>query len=181
MDHIYLRAATVEDAPAVLAVTKKAFELYAQAVRKRENIRALYETLDDVLYDIETIHVLVCELDGEIVGSVRFTLLEEGIAYLSRFSVDPDVQNLGIGGLLLEKVRLECINLGERAIKLYTASRMRSTVSFYLKNGYYIHSINKDAEYIRAFMVNDLVEMDEMFDYESIVGRSQLSSSSVNA
>ena len=61
MDHIYLRAATVEDAPAVLAVTKKAFELYAQAVRKRENIRALYETLDDVLYDIETIHVLVCE------------------------------------------------------------------------------------------------------------------------
>jgi len=58
-----------------------------------------------------------------------------------------------------------------RAITLHTASRMRSTVAFYLKNGYYIHSITRDKEYIRAFMVNELVEMDEMYDYESIVGK----------
>ena len=109
------------------------------------------------------------ELDGEIIGSVRFTILRDGIAYLSRFAMAPDVQNLGLGGLLLEKVRLECLGLGVKAITLYTASRMRSSVSFYLKNGYYIHSIDKSSDYIRAFMVNELVDMDEMFDYESIV------------
>jgi hypothetical protein len=48
---------------------------------------------------------------------------------------------------------------------------MRSSVAFYLKNGYYIHSITRDKEYIRAFMVNELTEMDELFDYESIVGK----------
>ena len=47
---------------------------------------------------------------------------------------------------------------------------MRSTVSFYLKNGYYIHNITKNKSYIRAFMVNELKPMDEMFDYEAIVG-----------
>ena len=81
----------------------------------------------------------------------------------------PECQNLGLGGLLLEKVRLACINLGVRAIALYTASRMRSSVAFYLKNGYYIHSIDKSSDYIRALMINELTEMDELFDYESIV------------
>ena len=113
----------------------------------------------------------LCEVDGEVAGAVRFEVLEDGIAYLSRLAVDPEYQSLGIGGLLLEKVRRECVSLGVRAITLHTASRMRSTVAFYLKNGYYIHSITRDKEYIRAFMVNELTEMDELYDYESVVGK----------
>ena len=101
---------------------------------------------------------------------MRFEVLGAGIAYLSRLAVDPAFQSLGIGGLLLEKVRLCCLSLGVRAITLHTASRMRSSVAFYLKNGYYIHSITRDKDYIRAFMVNELCDMDELFDYESIVG-----------
>ena len=169
MEKIIIREATLEDAPAILDITKQAFTLYASEVRKRESIRALYETLEDVTRDIETIHVYVCELDGEITGSVRFRVLEQGIAYLSRFGMAPEVRNLGLGGLLLERVRLDCLNLGIRAIALHTASRMLSSVAFYLKNGYYIHYIDKSAEYIRAFMVNELTDMDELFDYESIV------------
>lgn len=170
MEQILLVPATEEDAEEILRLTKLAFERYAREVRKRENVAALKETLDDVLRDIRTKHVYVVRLDGRIVGSVRFQVVRDGIAYLSRFAMDPEVQNLGLGGLLLEKVRLECYALGVRAITLHTASRMRSTVAFYLKNGYYIHSISRDSDYIRAFMVNDLVEMDEMYDYESVVG-----------
>ncbi len=169
MEQILLLRATEDDAPDVRAITKKAFDLYANEVRKREKIAALYETPDDVLRDIRDKHVYIAKIDGETVGSVRFAVKREGIAYLSRFSMLPDVQNLGIGGLLLEKVKLECLALGVRAITLHTASKMRSAVAFYLKNGYYIHSISKDSDYIRAFMVNELVEMDEMFDYESAV------------
>lgn len=169
MEKIYLREASLADAPKVLEITKKAFTAYAEEVRKKEKIQALYETIDDVKRDIEKINVYVCELDGEIIGSVRFEVLDRGIAYLSRFAMSPECQNLGLGGLLLEKVRLACINLGVRAIALYTASRMRSSVAFYLKNGYYIHSIDKSSDYIRALMVNELTEMDELFDYESVV------------
>ncbi|MEA5004680.1 MAG: GNAT family N-acetyltransferase, partial [Christensenella sp.] len=167
MDQILLVKATEADAPEVLEITKRAFDLYAKEVRKRESVAALYEKLEDVLNDIRNKNVYVARIDGEMVGSVRFELLTEGVAYLSRFSIDPEAQNLGIGGLLLEKVRIECLSMGVRAITLHTASKMRSTVAFYLKNGYYIHSISKDSDYIRALMVNEISEMDEMFDYES--------------
>ena len=116
-------------------------------------------------------NVYLCEVDGDTVGAVRFEVLGHGIAYLSRLAIDPEIHSLGVGGLLLEKVRQECVALGVRAITLHTASKMRSSVAFYLKNGYYIHSITRDKEYIRAFMVNELVEMDELFDYESVVGK----------
>lgn len=171
METITLKRATQADAADVLHVTGLAFDLYAREVRKRESIAALYETLEDVQRDIAEKHVYIARIDGETVGSVRFAVFEEGIAYLSRFSMLPEVQNLGIGGLLLEKVKQECLSQGVRAITLHTASKMRSTVAFYLKNGYYINSISRDSDYIRAFMVNELVEMDELFDYESIVKR----------
>lgn len=174
MEQILLQKAKKEDASEILRITKMAFDLYANEVRKRESISALFETIEDVQNDIETKHVYVARIDGEMVGSVRFAILEQGIAYLSRFAMDPEVQNLGIGGLLLEKVKLECINLSVRAIVLHSASKMRSTVAFYLKNGYYIHSISKDSDYIRALMVNELCEMDELFDYESIVKQAKV-------
>lgn len=173
MDQILLVKATEQDAPEVLEVTKRAFDLYAKEIRKRESVAALYETLDDVLSDIRNKNVYVARIDGEMVGSVRFEILTEGIAYLSRFSVDPEAQNLGLGGLLLEKVRIECLSMGIRAITLHTASKMRSTVAFYLKNGYYIHSISRDSDYIRALMVNEILEMDEMFDYESVCAKAK--------
>ena len=169
MDKIEFRKAEIKDIADIQRVTKKAFVDYSNTINN-QNVAALLETDKDIEDDIQTKNVWLCLVDGEIVGSVRFEILEQNIAYLSRLAVDPEIQSLGIGGLLLEKVRLECLNSGVRAITLYTASKMRSTVAFYLKNGYYIHNITKNREYIRAFMVNELAPMDEMFDYEAIVG-----------
>lgn len=171
MESIVFQRATADDITAVKSVTRKAFTQYAKELRREENVAALHETDEAILSDIRSKHVYICRVDGEVVGSVRFEVLGEGIAYLSRLAVDPEIQSLGIGGLLLEKVRQECANLGVRAIALHTASRMRSSVAFYLKNGYYIHSITRDKEYIRAFMVCEIAEMDELFDYEAIVGQ----------
>lgn len=169
MDKIEFRKAENKDIPEIKRVTKKAFTDYSNTINN-QNVAALLETDTDIERDIQTKNVWVCLVDGELAGSVRFEVLDKNIAYLSRLAVDPEIQSLGIGGLLLEKVRLECLALGVQAITLYTASKMRSTVAFYLKNGYYIHNITKNKEYIRAFMVNELAKMDEMFDYEAIVG-----------
>ena len=171
MESIVFKKATENDVADVKYITRKAFAQYAKEIRKEDSVAALHETDDAIRLDIKNKHVYLCEVDGETAGAVRFEVLSQGIAYLSRLAIDPDVQSLGIGGLLLEKVRQECVALGVRAITLHTASKMRSSVAFYLKNGYYIHSITRDKEYIRAFMVNELVEMDELFDYESIVGK----------
>jgi len=171
MESIVFAKAGPGDLADVKAVTRKAFTQYAKELRKEENVAALHETDEAILRDIVNKHVYICRVDGEAVGAVRFEVLDQGIAYLSRLAIDPEIQSLGIGGLLLEKVRRECDALGVRAITLHTASRMRSSVAFYLKNGYYIPSITRDKEYIRAFMVCELTEMDELFDYEAIVGK----------
>ncbi len=170
MDSIVFKKAQPCDASEVLKVTKKAFTEYAKEIRKQDSVQALKESLEDVTADIEKKQVYLCLLDGETAGAVRFEILNDGIAYLSRLAIDPDIQSIGIGGLLLSKVHKECKEKGVRAIALHTASKKRSSVAFYLKNGYYIHSITRDKEYIRAFMVNEIEEMDEMYDYESIVG-----------
>lgn len=170
MESIVFRKADETDAAAVRRITLLAFTGYAQQIRKPGRVAALRETAADILSDIRGKHVYICEVDGQAAGAVRFEVLSEGVAYLSRLAVDPQFQSLGVGGLLLEKVRLSCLALGVRAITLHTASRMRQSVAFYLKNGYYIHSITRDKAYIRAFMVNELEEMDELFDYEAIVG-----------
>lgn len=171
MESIVFKKAAKHDVAEIKRITRKAFELYAKEIRKENHVDALSETDKQIQSDIQNKHVYLCLVDGETMGAVRFEVLRHGIAYLSRLAVDPEIQSLGIGGLLLEKVRQECEKLGIRAIALHTASKMRSSVAFYLKNGYYIHSITRDKEYIRAFMVNELVEMDELFDYESLVGK----------
>ena len=45
MDQILLVKATDADAQEVLEITKRAFDLYAKEIRKRESVAALYETL----------------------------------------------------------------------------------------------------------------------------------------
>ena len=170
MESILFKKATIADSQQVHNLTKKAFVAYANAIRKQGHVDALDETIENVDYDIKHKHVYLCLLDGHLVGAVRFEVLTDGIAYLTRLAIDPNIQSIGIGGLLLEKAHQECKRLGVRAITLFTASKKTSSVAFYLKNGYYIHSITRDKAYIRAFMVNELKPMDELFDYESVVG-----------
>lgn len=170
METIVLKKAAEEHIPDILKIIKKSFTQYAKEIGQEGKLQALKETKEDILNDISKKHVYICEIDGVTAGTVRFEIIKDGIAYLSRFAVDPGCQSIGIGGLLLDKVKEECRALGVRAITLFTASKMRSTVSFYLKNGYYIHSITRKKGYIRAFLVNELTPMDELFDYESIVG-----------
>jgi len=169
MESIRLEKAKKEDAGEIHSLTMKCFLSYSEKILKDGKLEALDETIDDVLKDINQKNVIVCKLDGKIVGSVRFIVLDDNIAYLTRFGIDPDIQSLGLGSLLIKKVEQECINLGVKAITLFTASKMTSSVAFYLRHGYYVHSITRDKGYIRAFLVNELVPMDELYDFESVV------------
>ena len=107
MDSIVFKKATQGDVAAVDALTKKAFAAYAKEIRKQDSVAALKETADEIAADILGKHVYLCMLDGQPAGAVRFEVLDQGIAYLSRLAIDPDVQSIGVGGLLLEKVRQE--------------------------------------------------------------------------
>jgi GNAT superfamily N-acetyltransferase len=142
----------------VAAITRAAFEQYGRALGLPGAVSALRETELDVQRAIDTQHVLVAEVDGVPVGSVRYQDIGN-LGYLSRFGVRPDQQQGGIGVALVRAVETACRELGLPAIALHTGARMADLVHFYYRAGYFIHSTSTDRGYIRALFVRELGEL----------------------
>lgn len=155
---IIVRLATLADIPAILRIIKAAFRKYAEALGLDGQVSALRETEADIEEDIRKKTVLVGLRDGEIVGSVRFEMITPLIAYLTRFAVDPDVHNSGIGKVLLAAVDKYASEQGAQIIALHTASRMTPLVRMYYGMGYYIKSTSEAKGYVRALFLKELKE-----------------------
>lgn len=151
-----IRKATPTDAPAILAVTHRAFTLYHDELHADYVVAGLVETVDDILQDIAAHHVYVAELDGQIVGSIRFQKLTDDLAYIYRFGVSPDINNTGIGSRLLATVIEQCRRDKFKAIALHTNSRYYKLARYYYGKHFYVHSTSTDKGYIRALFVLEL-------------------------
>jgi len=155
---IIIRPAGAADIPAIHRIILAAFRKYADVLGLDGQVSALRETEADIAKEIVHKTVLVAERDGEIVGSVRYEMITEDVAYLTRFSVDPDVHNSGIGKLLLAAVNEYAARQGAKVIALHTASKMTPLVRMYYGMGYYIKSTSEDRGYIRALFLRELAE-----------------------
>lgn len=156
MENIFwVRKAIVEDAPAILNITKNVFKAYQEQVGITDTIAALNETIDDVINDIESKEVFIALFNGKVVGSVRIEIKCDGTAYLSRFGVDSECQSKGVGKLLLNAVDDEMMQQNVTTLSLHTASRMLSLVRFYYGKGFYIESTTNDRGYIRALLCKE--------------------------
>ena len=100
--------------------------------------------------------MLVAYINGKVVGSVRVKVNGE-TAYLSRFGVNPEFQNLGIGKALMNLVDINMKVLGVKQLQLHTAAKIKSLVCFYYGRGFYIDSTTKERDYIRALLCKDYV------------------------
>lgn len=149
-----MRQATYEDIPKIHEITEKAFKLYIESAQIPD-IPALHETYDDIQADIDSKWVLVAYNNEQIVGSLRIEIKDGGIAYLSRFGVDPDSQNLGIGKSMMHIVDSIMKKCKIRQLQLHTASKITGLIRFYYGRGFYIDSTEKDSGYIRAFLCKD--------------------------
>lgn len=158
LPNVTVRPALQEDISAIAEITHQAFLLYASQVGISSAITALKEGETDVAKALSEKHVLVAEMNGEIVGSVRYEDLGGGIGYLSRFGVSPALQQSGVGGLLIEAVTEGCRALGLSAIALHTGAKVAHLVQFYYRSGYFIYSTTLNRGYVRALF---LLELDE--------------------
>ena len=86
---IQFRAATVSDAAKINEVIHRAFRLYADELGPDSHVKALEEPQEKVLDDIAHNFVLVAEENGEVIGSIRIKRLNDDVAYVYRFGVDP--------------------------------------------------------------------------------------------
>ena len=154
---LQIRPAKLEDAAEVMKITKLAFKVYRQALPNSDApLSALTETLADVRYDIGHNLVYLAEEDGLVLGSIRVESLSPDLAYIYRFSVNPDESNGGIGSELLTRALNECAKRGYAAVALHTNSKYYKLARYYYGKEFYVHSTNTDRGYIRALFIKDL-------------------------
>ena len=75
-----------------------------------DDTAALHETREQVENDIVDKLVYVAYIDDVVVGSLRVECINEETAYLSRFGVSADYQNLGIGKSMMGVFDMEMKN-----------------------------------------------------------------------
>ena len=148
-----VRRAADDDAGDIAKITHSAFLKYIQ-LAGLSTTAALSETTADVQNDIKNKLVLAAFLDDETVGCVRVEIKGD-TAYLSRFAVSNEYQNLGIGKSLINMVDVEMRAAGVKRLSLHTASKVASLVRFYYSRGFFVESTSFDKGYVRALLVKE--------------------------
>ncbi len=149
-----VRKATLEDTDSIIKITQQAFKKYIE-IAGLDDTAALHESREQVENDIVDKLVYVAYIDDEVVGSLRVEQINEDTAYLSRFGVSADYQNLGIGKSMMGVFDSEMRKLGVKRVVLHTAAKASSLVRFYYGRGFYVHSTTFCKGYIRALLCKD--------------------------
>lgn len=153
----HVRQANYSDIPAIMSITREAFQKYDQ-MSESEYLDALHETEKDIKHDIDTKIVLIAIRDDVPVGSVRVEVDRENkTAYLSRFAVKVNSQNNGIGKSIMNLVDEMMMKENIKSISLHTDSKITSLVRFYYGRGFYIDSIDRSRGYLRAHLTKDYI------------------------
>jgi len=148
-----IRRATVKDAPYIFSIIQKAFKEYSK-ITGQTNLEALAETVEDIEEAIKTRTVFIAVMDDNIVGTVRISI-EGDQAYISRFAVDCDNQNNGIGKALMNEADTYLKKMHVKKVTLHTSSKHDVLMRFYYGIGFYAEAIETDRGYLRARMVKE--------------------------
>ena len=132
MRAISIEKAKVSDARRILDIQKEAYLSEAE-IYDDYNIPPLTQTLTEIESDFDNYTFYVAKINGVIVGSVNLKV-EKGIGLIGRLIVRPDIQNQGIGTILMDYVEANHTDLD--AFELFTGYKSERNLSFYSKRGY---------------------------------------------
>ena len=149
-----IRRAEISDIYSIMRIIRTAFSKYKEMTGAK-TVDALTETYEDVKSDIENKLVFVAESDGSVVGTVRVELLDNGEALLTRFAVDTEKQNSGIGKAMINVLDGEMKKNNIKKLYLYTSSKLAPIIRFYYGRGFYIESVTETRGYLRAKLIKD--------------------------
>jgi tRNA threonylcarbamoyladenosine biosynthesis protein TsaE len=127
-----LRAATVDDAVAVHALTREAF---AGQETLQPPSGATRETVEDVASWIADNGAVVL-LDGEdIVAAARFSHQDGGF-WLRRVAVRTDRRGRGLAGLLIDAGEREAARLGHREVRVGVRRPLVANIAYWRRRGF---------------------------------------------
>jgi GNAT superfamily N-acetyltransferase len=127
-----IEPASVEDAPAILALQKLAFESEARVYDDR-NIPPLTQSLDSLRDEFQNCTILKALDAATLVGSVR-ARMNAGACHILRLMVRPDHQGAGLGTQLM--CHIENAFPEARRFELFTGSRSAGNIRLYERLGY---------------------------------------------
>ncbi|MFC0598691.1 GNAT family N-acetyltransferase [Streptomyces palmae] len=133
---VTISAATEHDAEQILKLQYLCYQREAELYGDY-SIEPLTQTLADLRTELGEGCVLVARLGPEVVGSVRGTVDEDGVAAIGKLIVHPRMQRHGLGGRLLAAIEERLAQ--ERAAtryRLFTGHRSDGNLRLYHRNGY---------------------------------------------
>jgi tRNA (guanine37-N1)-methyltransferase len=131
---LVLRSATPRDAGELWTLQRAAY-LVEGARYDTFAIPPLTETLDELRATLLEGTVLVAERAGRLVGSVRGEVRDEGVWYIGRLMVAPDLQGQGLGTTLMDRIEA-LAPPGTRVLRLVTGLQSEANLRFYRRRGY---------------------------------------------
>ena len=141
--------ALLEDAPALLALQRIAFEPEARACQEWD-IPPLQETLEGVLEHIRMATVLKAVDGDRLLGAIR-GIVSGDTCLIRVLAVAPEAQGRGLGARLLQAI--EDAHPQVARFELTTNMIMVANVRFYLRHGYDVVEQMQHSAAIRlAFM-----------------------------
>jgi predicted N-acetyltransferase YhbS len=135
---IRIRSATEADFPALLQVQQVAFGEYTNVYTVSGWTT---ETLDSLKDDAKDKRIFVAEVEGVVVGSVRFWTVA-GVCIIRLLSVSPTHQGHGVGKALLREIE----RIATDAHKFYACTMLRTArnIHMFFSLGYKAETILPD-------------------------------------
>jgi GNAT superfamily N-acetyltransferase len=128
----HVESAIAEDAAAILALQKLAYQSEAQ-IYDDWTLPPLTQTLTSLREEIAASRVLKATEGNRLVGSVR-AREENGVCQIARLIVLPRLQGCGVGTMLMRHIEAQFPNA--EGFELFTGSRSEANLRLYERLGY---------------------------------------------
>ncbi len=127
-----LRRATIDDAPAIRALTRQAYAKWVPVIGREP-----LPMLADYAAALHNHHIDLLYLDGKLVALIEM-IPQPGYLLVENVAVSPAFQRRGLGRKLLAHAEAMAAALGYGEIRLYTNERFVGNVELYRRLGYRI-------------------------------------------
>ena len=127
------RQAREGEASCVIALLQQSFGEYEGVLDPPSGV--LSETDGSVARQIALGQVLVCDVDGNLVGCA-FCREEDGHLYVGRFGVIPACRSTGVGAMLLAAAEQQARELGYDRTRLNVRLVLDALRTYYERHGY---------------------------------------------